>query len=62
MLENITSLKVKKEDRKYQMMMPSECQLGEVFDVLSEMRAYVFELIKKHQESSSQEKEKESEG
>lgn len=50
MLENLTSLKVQKEQRSYQLMMAQDSPLGEVFDVLSQMRSYVLQLINQNVE------------
>lgn len=52
MIKNQTILEIKKGDRIYQLHLSSESPLGEVFDVLTEMRGFV---LKKLEEASQTE-------
>lgn len=58
MIKNITSLKIENEKRTYQLIMSTDSPLGEVYDVLSEMKAYVFELIKNNEKNEGQDDRK----
>ena len=49
MIKNNTILEIKKNDRIYQLHLSFDSPLGEVFDVLTEMRSFV---LKKLQEVS----------
>ncbi len=51
MIKNISALEVKKEDRIYKLYVENDSPLGEVFDVLTQMRAFVFERIKAVEEA-----------
>lgn len=51
MIKQQVILEVKKEDRIYQFQLPSNCSLGEVFDVLFQMRSYVVEKISESQKA-----------
>ena len=45
MIKNQTVLEVKKGERIYQLSLSSESPLGELFDVLMEMRGFVIERL-----------------
>ncbi len=45
MIFSRTTLEVKKDEKTYLMIMPSDSLLGEVFDVLSQMRHLVAQKI-----------------
>lgn len=45
MLKTIASLEVKVGERLYSLHLPSEAPLGEVHDVLFQMRSYVIDKI-----------------
>ena len=45
MIKNQTVLEVKKGERIYQLSLSSERPLGELFDVLMEMRGFVIERL-----------------
>lgn len=42
MLKTSAILEVKKNDRIYQFSLPADSPIGEIFDVLCEMRGFVF--------------------
>lgn len=46
MIKNVTLLEVKKGERVYQLSLSNDSPLGELFDVISEIRAFVYEKIK----------------
>jgi hypothetical protein len=58
MIKNQVVFEIKKGDRNYQLLISSDSPLGELFDVLTEMRSYV---VKRIEDASSAEKEKEKE-
>nr|CAB4126328.1 hypothetical protein UFOVP88_7 [uncultured Caudovirales phage] len=45
MIKNITSLEVEKKDRSYRFYCSPDSPLGEVYDSLNEMRAFVINKI-----------------
>lgn len=45
MLKQAVNLEVKVGERTYQLNLPGDCPLGEVYDVLFKMRSYVVERI-----------------
>jgi len=51
MLKQSARLEVKREDRIYQLNLPDNCPLGEVHDVLYEMRCYIIARINEHQKA-----------
>ena len=57
MIKNISALEVVKEDRVYRVYVENNSPLGEVFDALTQMRTYVFECIKAHEEESKKQDE-----
>lgn len=57
MIKNVASLEIKKEDRVYRIYVENDSPLGEVYDALTQMRAYVFERIKSVQEEESKKPE-----
>lgn len=46
MIKNQTILEIKKNDRIYQLSLSADSPLGEVFDVLTEMRGFVIDRIR----------------
>jgi len=60
MLKHSAQLEVRKEDRIYQLNLPVNCPLGEVYDVLYQMRSYIVDRLKEAQKSD-QPKESEQE-
>lgn len=61
MLKQKTVLEVKRGDRFYHLQCDPDSPLGELFDVLSEMRSYVTERIVEAQKGQPVEEEKEPE-
>ncbi len=60
MLENKSFLHIERHGRDYDFYLSSESPLGEVFDVLTDMRAFVLEkIISAHQEQSGENKNEE---
>ena len=57
MIKNLASLEIKKGERLYRMLVENDSPLGEVFDVLSEMRSFVFERVKAVEEESKKKEE-----
>lgn len=57
MLKNITSIEIKKvkedQERVYQMICDNHSPLGELYDVLCEMRGYVVDRLKAHHEAEA---------
>ncbi len=51
MLKTHAQLEVKIGERLYQLNLPSDAPLGEVFDAIFQMRSYVVERINAAQES-----------
>jgi hypothetical protein len=47
MIKNKTSLEIKKGERIYQFICELDSPLGEVFDVMSEIRGYAIDLMNK---------------
>jgi len=45
MIKNQTILEIKKNERTYQLHLSNDSPLGEVFDVLCEMRAFVLNRL-----------------
>lgn len=63
MIENQVILKVKKDERVYILSLSPDSPLGEVFDVLTEMRALILDKLQKASQDEIVEKktcEKES--
>lgn len=56
------ALSVKKEDRIYHFYCANNANLGELYDVLNEMRAYVLQRIKDSDEASKPKEEVPKEG
>lgn len=57
MIKNATVLEIKKNERSYQLVLDPSSPLGELYDVLHEMKAYVFQRIQeaeKPKESKSE--------
>lgn len=48
MLKNHSILEVVKNEKVYQLHLPSDASLGEVHDVLYQMRSFVVERIQEH--------------
>lgn len=53
MLKHSVQLEVKKGERIYQLNLPTDCPLGEVFDVLFQMRAYIADRINEAQKADT---------
>lgn len=49
MIKQAVMLEVEKEDRKYQFHLPPNGNLGEIHDVLFQMRSYIIEKIQEAQ-------------
>jgi hypothetical protein len=45
MLKQSVMLEVKKEDRIYTLLLPPNCPLGEVHDVIYQMRTFIVEKV-----------------
>jgi hypothetical protein len=45
MIKNIALLEIAKEDRIYTLMLPNNASLGELHDVLFQMRSFVIDRI-----------------
>lgn len=45
MIKQSVMLEVKRDDRVYQLQLPGDCPLGEVHDVLFQMRSFIIEKI-----------------
>ena len=56
MINNKTTLEIKIEERIYQFLCDSNCSLGEVYDVLSRMKNFVYQRIKEAQKAENPEK------
>lgn len=57
MLKQQVILEVKKDDRSYQLHLPENCPLGEVHDVLFQMRCYVVDRINESQKADAPKEE-----
>jgi hypothetical protein len=49
MLKHSVQLEIVKDDRVYQLSLPNNCPLGEVHDVLFQMRSYIVDRINEAQ-------------
>lgn len=56
MLKNKVALEVVVGDRKYELQMSNESPLGEVYDVLTSMRGYVFNMISEEEKKAASKK------
>ena len=54
-----TLIEVKKGERIYSLQCPSDSPLGECFDALTELRAYILERIQLHSKDEVKEEVKE---
>jgi len=54
MIKSVTVIEITKGDRTYKLLCESESPLGEVHDVLCEMRKNVIELMAKTEERSEE--------
>lgn len=46
MIKNLTVIEIAKESREYHLILSPDSPLGEIFDVLTEMRSIILERIK----------------
>lgn len=53
MLKNHAILEIEKNDKIYQLHLPDLCTLGEVHDVLFEMRSFVIDKINEAQKNDA---------
>ena len=51
MIKNKTAIEIKKGERVYELILSPESPLGEVYDVLCEMKALVYDKISEAQKS-----------
>jgi len=58
MIQNKIQLEIKKGERSYQLNISPDSPLGELYDVLSEMRGYVYTRLKEVEEASKAQDEK----
>ncbi len=56
MIKNLTVLEVVKENRSYQLICEPESPLGELHDILAEMKSYVINRINQLDQKSCEEK------
>lgn len=54
-IKNKTIIDVSRDNRKYYFECAPDAQLGEIYDVLCEMRGYVLNLIQKSEDSQKSE-------
>lgn len=52
MMKQKISLEISKNEKVYQLVLDPDSPLGECFDVLTQLRAYVFEKIKTESEAA----------
>lgn len=45
MLKQVVTFEIKRDDRTYQLTLPENCPLGEIHDVLFQMRSFVVDKI-----------------
>jgi len=45
MIKTLLTLEISKESRKYQLILSQDSPLGEIFDVITEMRSFVLHKI-----------------
>lgn len=57
MLKNKTTLEIKKEERIYQFIIEPTSPLGEIFDVLCQMKAYVLQVIQETEKNQEKKEE-----
>jgi hypothetical protein len=57
MLKNKALLEVKKDERVYQFYLSPESSLGEAFDVMNEMRAYIIERMVELEKAQKEQQE-----
>lgn len=57
MVKNLTSLEIVKGDRTFRLILDADSPLGECFDVLSEMRAFVVQKIQEAEQQAKQAEE-----
>lgn len=58
MLKNQAILEVKKDERIYQLTLANDAPLGECFDVLSQMMAYILHRMNEVKKLSDEQQEK----
>ncbi len=58
MIKNSTVFEIKKDERLYQFIMPSDAPLGEIHDVLFQMKAVVVQKINEYAASESKQETK----
>lgn len=54
MVKNLTCLEIKKGERIFRLTLDADSPLGECFDVLSEMRAFVVQKIQEAEQQTKQ--------
>ena len=52
MIKNHTAIEVVKGERNYHFLCDTTSSLGEVYDVLNEMKSAIAEVIRKHEEEA----------
>lgn len=57
MINNKIQFELKKNERSYQLIISPDSPLGELYDVLSEMRGYVFNRLKEVEEQDKKTEE-----
>lgn len=57
MVKNLTSLEIVKGERTFLLILEADSPLGECFDVLSEMRAFVINKIQEAEQQAKQAEE-----
>jgi len=57
MINNKIQFELKKNERSYQLIISPDSPLGELYDVLSEMRGYVFNRLKEAEEQDKKTEE-----
>jgi hypothetical protein len=58
MITQSVSLEVKKNDRIYRLNLPMDCPLGEIHDVLFQMRSYIIDRINEAQKQDAPKEQK----
>lgn len=61
MIKNKTVMEIKKDERIYQFIIESTSPLGEIFDVLTQMKSYVLKAIQDAEKSQEKQEESQSE-
>ena len=57
MIKTLAQIEIKKGDRSYQFILSNDSPLGECFDVLSDMRAIVYQKIVEAQQAEDKKEE-----